>query len=398
MLIRDHTILFTEACPLNCKYCYIQTDPIYGSAKQVTLEDIIAFIEKIKEKDSQDKNIKTQLTFTGGEPFLYWDWIKIIMEKYGNDFNYSFNTSGYCFTEEILQFLSKFDSVSFVLSIDGTEKLTNYLRPVKENPYKVGYYKKLKEIIPTLLYYFPSTPYRIIVNQRYVDLLHECYLDAQRLGFKYFTFLLDLRTRPEELRSGEKPWSEESSKILQEQMNLICLEIIEGFKDGVDKPQIVEINKIINFLFNKKPYSPDNLPCQLFAERDLTSAYDNMSKTDNCMGSTYPNLKDAYQDLIKAYNEQNGKCKLDKNCPVFEYCANYCCPKNSLEFRGGFFNFDILECTVNKICYNSAIKILQACNIYCPESKLYTRFLNRFNYEEKEEVLVPWEQTFVDSL
>ena len=51
MQIRDHTILFTEACPLNCKYCYIQTDPIYGSAKQVTLADIIAFIEKIKSKE-----------------------------------------------------------------------------------------------------------------------------------------------------------------------------------------------------------------------------------------------------------------------------------------------------------------------------------------------------------
>ena len=121
MQIRDHTILFTEACPLNCRYCYLQTDDVFGKAKNMTLEDIIQMIENIKEKDSKDPEIISQLTFTGGEPFLYWDWIKTIMEKYGNDFRYTFNTSGYSFTEETLIFLSKFDSVNFVLSIDGTE-------------------------------------------------------------------------------------------------------------------------------------------------------------------------------------------------------------------------------------------------------------------------------------
>ena len=31
MQIRDHTILFTEACPLNCRYCYLQTDDVWKS-------------------------------------------------------------------------------------------------------------------------------------------------------------------------------------------------------------------------------------------------------------------------------------------------------------------------------------------------------------------------------
>ena len=36
-----------------------------------------------------------------------------------------FNTSGYLFTEEMLEYLSNY-TTNFVLSVDGNEKLTNY--------------------------------------------------------------------------------------------------------------------------------------------------------------------------------------------------------------------------------------------------------------------------------
>ena len=47
-------------------------------------------------------------------------------------------------TDEILEFLANYKT-SLVLSVDGNEKLTNYLRPVIASPYHTGYYKKLKE-------------------------------------------------------------------------------------------------------------------------------------------------------------------------------------------------------------------------------------------------------------
>lgn len=152
-LVRVRSIIFTEACPLNCRYCDLQNDTQYGCKPQMTKEEVFEIVESYNQMD--DPNIiNTRILFSGGEPFLFWDWIKEIMLKYGNRFQYSFNTSGYCFTEEILEFLSHYHT-SFVLSVDGGEALTNYLRPVVANPYKVGYYKKLKQILPTLLYYFP---------------------------------------------------------------------------------------------------------------------------------------------------------------------------------------------------------------------------------------------------
>ncbi|MGN1326577.1 MAG: hypothetical protein ACI4VQ_00600 [Clostridia bacterium] len=73
----------------------------------------------------------------------------------------------------------------------------------------------MKSIVPTLLFYFPTTPYRIIVNPRYVDLLYQYYLTAEQLGFRYFTFILDFESRPSNTIKGIK-WSEKYTKILEE--------------------------------------------------------------------------------------------------------------------------------------------------------------------------------------
>ena len=118
--IRAHTILFTEDCPLDCRYCQLKTEDDYGTNKGQTFDFILEKIKKYDEEDKKD-GVSSQLTFTGGEPFLYWNWIKQIIEMYGDRFVYHFNTSGYLFTEEILEFLSHYQSY-FTLSIDGASR------------------------------------------------------------------------------------------------------------------------------------------------------------------------------------------------------------------------------------------------------------------------------------
>lgn len=190
----EHTIFFTEACPLECRYCFIKDGPVYGTCPELKRQEILDEIERINQHDDP-KVYKSILLLTGGEPFLFFDLIKEIMMKYGNRFFYKFNTSGFPLDKEKIEFLSHYN-VEFVLSVDGDDKLTNYLRPVKANTSRTGYMKKLREILPTLLYYFPNTPYRIIISPRYVDILHEMYLFAESLGFRYFTFILDFESRP----------------------------------------------------------------------------------------------------------------------------------------------------------------------------------------------------------
>jgi len=67
----------TYACPLACKYCYI--DP---ELKGMTLEEVEYTMELI----NQDKgNYSRTITFFGGEPALQMDIIEKIVPKYYNE-------------------------------------------------------------------------------------------------------------------------------------------------------------------------------------------------------------------------------------------------------------------------------------------------------------------------
>lgn len=393
--VKVRTIIFTEACPLACRYCDLKNDSSFGKRSWMTKEEVLSLVDKFDKQDNPEE-VNTRILFSGGEPFLYWDWIKEIIDKYQHRFQYEFNTCGYLFTEEILEYLSHYD-VSFVLSVDGNEKLTNYLRPLRSSPYKVGYFKKLKEIIPTLLFYFPTTPYRIIINPRYVDLLHEMYLEAVNLGFKYFTYIIDFESRPGRTIPKDKQmvyWTEEHTEILAQQIDLILTDIITGFIEGKAYPQSIEINKAFNFILNEKPYVPENIPCALFDNRTLTTIYDSDDEDKNCMTGIpeFQNLNNLKEALATAYQQQNHQCMKDPKCPAFEYCAFTCCPQLSYTQRSGFFDFDELECVVNKVSYQAAIKLLSVCNELCPDSSLYRNYLNTFNYDGKEEA-IKWQHT-----
>lgn len=100
--IQEHTILFTEACPLDCRYCYLKDSKSFGN-KDIPKERILQRVEELAKKAEQT-DVRQQLLLTGGEPFIQWDLIKEIFLKYGNVFSYKFNTSGVLLDEEKLDF------------------------------------------------------------------------------------------------------------------------------------------------------------------------------------------------------------------------------------------------------------------------------------------------------
>ena len=388
--IRAHTILFTEDCPLDCRYCELQLESDYNTCEGQSFEFINQKIRQYIEEDKRDGK-RSQFTFTGGEPFLYWDWIKKIIETYGKEYIYHFNTSGYLFTEENLKFLSQYNS-QFTLSIDGGEMLTNYLRPVKGNRSHTGYFKKMKEIVPVLQYYFPNTIAKLIINNRYVDLLYENYLELERVGFRKVSLILDFNSRPSYATHPttrpiiQRLWNDEDTKILQEQMSLITKEILIGFSMNIRRMEITNFNNIAEFLLKQqKDYSTDNLLCNIFEGRTLETMTNSKDRT--CFSGLYDNLDDAKKALIEEFNSCNGKCPHDEDCPAFLYCANYNCPISSYHATKSFLKADELECIMAKASYFSVVALLQNANDICPDSLAYKQYLNQFNYKGKEEYL-----------
>lgn len=148
MKMKIMTLLFTEACPLKCRYCFLERADDYGKFDEYKKEEIWAAVERFYSSLKEDEI--GRICFTGGEPLLYFDEIKQIILHYGNNLIYEVNTSAYPLTLEMLEFFSDYQ-MFFNLSVDGGEKFANWRRPVRANSGGYGYYTKVKEIF--LLFY-----------------------------------------------------------------------------------------------------------------------------------------------------------------------------------------------------------------------------------------------------
>jgi hypothetical protein len=92
----------------------------------------------------------------------------------------------------------------------------------------------------------------------------------------------------------------------------------------------------------------------------------------------FPSLDIAKRYLNEEYAKCDHKCAKDEKCLAFEYCALNCCPQRSWARSFEFFDFDELECAVNKVCFYGALKLLSVSNDVCADSELYKRFISKF--------------------
>ena len=71
--IRVHTIIFTKACPLACRYCYFEHEnkELYDNYLETSLSKEEFFNQlDFYDKNDDPENVITQILFSGGEPFL----------------------------------------------------------------------------------------------------------------------------------------------------------------------------------------------------------------------------------------------------------------------------------------------------------------------------------------
>ena len=66
--VRVHTIIFTEACPLACRYCDLKNDPCFDNGSPcMTKEQIFYLIDEFDKKDDEiipEVDVNTVGTYT----------------------------------------------------------------------------------------------------------------------------------------------------------------------------------------------------------------------------------------------------------------------------------------------------------------------------------------------
>lgn len=372
-----YTIIFTEKCGLRCIFCDMYAQPGYKGGYTMPKQELFKTVEDIVETHRKTKKNPIRLLFSGGEPFLFWDWLEEIIRKYGKSVQYGFNTSGYGLTVDMLSFLSNYD-VSFTLSVCGDEQISKWQRPSVNGKY--DYWETVSKIFPVLLYYFPETQWKSILSRRMIPLMHRCWEAADRMGFREISFVPDFGDQPRnylqkdgsvETKVLNTPWGEDDFKRLAEQYSLIAQEIGTGICQGKIRTLEVEISKVLTALFSP---SPTTLNCGVLAGRGNWSVYqENKVSSGSCLTSIAQAEDITVNDIINSLSVPE-KCPRDADCPYWASCLRDGCIKENYDEQGEFFRRTELGCRLTKAAGDAVVQMLNFLNEINPP--FYSTFLN----------------------
>lgn len=126
MLNKHFSVMFITLgrdCNFNCKYCL--QDGGFSHQKHIfekpkLADNLIKFLDGYQYEH-------TKVMLWGGEPLLYMDSIKFLLERYGSKFDWGVITNGSLLTQEIINVLDKYN-VSLTVSHDG--EATEYTRGI----------------------------------------------------------------------------------------------------------------------------------------------------------------------------------------------------------------------------------------------------------------------------
>jgi uncharacterized protein len=177
--IRYTTVHLTEECNLSCTYCFGKH---YMSSRQMSTKTALDFAQWYTK---QSKSGSYAVAFFGGEPFLRFSLMKLIIDnikklrKLGTDFSFSATSNGTLINETHLDFLKK-NRVSVMLSTDGDEKTHNRFRIDKKGDGSFASFLKgyefLQQIQPKVtarLTFTPETVQDLTRNHEALLLKHK---------------------------------------------------------------------------------------------------------------------------------------------------------------------------------------------------------------------------------
>lgn len=312
-------LLMTEACNLNCRYCY----ECNKSHNKMSFETAKHIIDKEFEKaKGSDTNIVVQ--FFGGEPLLEFETVKKIYEyihSYNSpNYNYCFAvTNGTLLDENMKEWMYEHKN-DFIcgLSLDGTPDVHNYNRSNSYDMIDLDFFVKT----------WPNQKVKMTISPDMLGKLSDCVIHCHELGFGVLCNLAD----------GED-WKPESSNILKDELT----KLVEFYINNPDF-DVCSILKmpLLHVGIKEREYIPQWCGCG-----KNIHAYD-------CSGKLYPcqmfmdiTRKNVHIPVTKKEYPLNTLPEKCQKCPLVGCCPT-CIGVNVLRGCSNFYHTDV-ECTNIKI-------------------------------------------------
>lgn len=365
----------TDNCNLACVYCFVQQKPHYmtlDTAKSAV--DLIVNNYNIKkEKGWLGKDERKGVTFFGGEPMLMYDQIIVPLIKYIentyniNEFHFDITTNGTLLNEERLVFMSKY-SIYPLLSIDGDRETQNHNRPCK-NHSDDSSFDLISKNIPIILKYFPNATFRSTVYKDSIQNLFTDYLYAEKMGFKNYVCIPDVRSQN---------WTEEDLDNYKNELFKIIAYILTYYLHNEEpKTNFGNLNKMIlkilyHDLNNEKDlntfsihrcglgitsfsvnYKGDFFTCQEQDSRNTGEYF------------YFGNLKDGididkHTKILMDYITSKGGCEKEDNCKdcLLKSCCSHGCPSTQYDSFKDIGLMSYVQCEDYKFTLDLTMKLM----------------------------------------
>lgn len=172
-------LISTEQCNLRCRYCF----EIDKGPKHMSLELAKSILER--ELSRRDGPNKYQVDLIGGEPFLFFDEIKELLEysklhenEWGKEFFFFIGTNLTLLNPEIEQWLVENKQyVKLATSIDGTREAHNH--------YRCDSYDMVIKNLPIFKQLYPAQGTKMTIGPDTIISIYDSILNIESLGLPH---------------------------------------------------------------------------------------------------------------------------------------------------------------------------------------------------------------------
>jgi radical SAM protein with 4Fe4S-binding SPASM domain len=169
------TVRLTKACNLRCPHCYVNAE--------LPLEDELRFDEIKKVIDELAKLKTFSVFYTGGEPFLRKDIVKILQYTHQKELGISISTNGTLLSKNLLKKIKNIPFELFQISLDGTKEIHESIRGKGVWGKAIEAIKLAKRILKK------NIGLGIVLMKRNWKILHEVIYEGFMAGADKFTLL-----------------------------------------------------------------------------------------------------------------------------------------------------------------------------------------------------------------
>ena len=312
-------------CNLQCKYCH---------AEHMDCQFNPEILPILKSW-----NLK-RISFGGGEPLLYWNIIKQIVQYIGNDVQYRIVTNGTLLTQDIVDSCNQYNFLFFI-SLDG-------IKSTRDNRTTIQWdvLSKLKHCGTAVTFYQENSD----MQELFVSLIpYKKYLSIPQTLYSSFPNFVHSTSK-----TGVQS-SKELATLYVKQLSKILEDALKNFL-STGKKNIILI-RCLNDFYKIKHYNGirccNDKSISMLADGTIVSCPYIIDK----VGDIFSFDQIDWQKIKEKH--MRNSCHV---CDLYEICGNYC-----------YVNITNDECLIMKKMHQNIINLLKKYNITDKELELILR-------------------------